>query len=236
MLWADSTDLAVYRQVTGHTDAATVDPADRTVADALTIASEVLTLATAHLIHPAGTSTEEFIGSPRVRRFSPVYTPVSSVTSVLVVDTAGTASPVTRPWQLVGSTIHFRDRLGAAPSWRMGSECDGPEQVIYRVTYSFASTLTRGAFDAVLQYAHQLWLAAEGADECQLPERVTSISREGVELSMLTPADYMDKGRTGLPRVDTWLSQVNPKQAKRPSAVYTPDSPPGVNTRLSRRP
>lgn len=247
MLWADPTDLAVYRQVTGHMDATTVDPElASSVATALAVASEVLTLATAYLIHPAGTSTEEFIGSPHVRRFSPVYGPVSHVASVLVVDTAGTTSPVNRPWQLVGGTIHFRDRTNGvvpwrtyasgASSWRAGNACEGPEQVVYRVTYDFASTLSRGAFDAVLQYAHQLWLAAEGDDECQLPERVATVSREGIEMSMLTPSDYMDKGKVGLPRVDTWLALVNPKQARRPSAVYTPDSPPGVNTRLARRP
>jgi hypothetical protein len=49
---------------------------------------------------------------------------------------------------------------------------------------------------------------------------------------MLTPTDYMDKGKVGLPRVDTWLALTNPKQVRRPSAVYTPDSPPGVPIRV----
>jgi hypothetical protein len=119
------------------------------------------------------------------------------------------------------------------PLWRTNGVC-GPEQTVYRVTYRMASTITRGARQALLDYARQVWLALVGSDECALPDRTTSVTREGVGIELLTPQDYLDRGRTGLPQVDEWLAQVNPKRALRPSGVYTPDSPPGVGVRLRK--
>jgi hypothetical protein len=65
---------------------------------------------------------------------------------------------------------------------------------------------------------------------------VTSIDREGLGIQLATPQDFLDKGRTGLAKIDTWLSQVNAVRALRPSGVYTPDAPPGVGVSMRRLP
>lgn len=236
MLWVDPTDPSVVAAVTGDQVSDPVSGEDaELIATAVAIASEILTLATAYLVHPAGEQTEEVVTS-RLRRFSPLYGPVVEVVSVERVSTDGlTATPVTG-WRKVGNTIQMlgQSRVASSiPLWRTNGAC-GPDQELYRVTYRMGSTVTRAARAAMLDYAHELWLAMLGSDECSLPQRTTSVTREGLGIEMLTPQDYLDKGRTGLERVDAWLSQVNPKRALRPAGVYTPDSPPGVGVRLRR--
>jgi hypothetical protein len=232
MLWADPTDPSVFAAVTGQ-DYTDVIVRDDDLDQALAVSSEILTLATAHLIHPAGEQTEEFTARA-LRRFSPVYGPVTSVESVVRVADDGAETPV--PHRKIGNAVHFPDQGQASysvPLWRTNGAC-GPGESVYRVTYRFGSTLTAGARQAVLLYAHELYRWLTGDDECDLPEKVTSITREGIGIQLLTPQDFLDRGRTGVGRVDEWLAQANPRRALRPSAVYTPDSPPGVGIDLRR--
>lgn len=240
MNWADATDPSVFAAVTG-TDL-TPDTPDGLVVEAqraIFIASEILTLATAHLIHPAGSQVEEYLGRG-VKRLTPVYGPVTGINSLAVVEPDGvTIRPVTGYRRLGNMILLPTNQVGvngSLPLWRINAIGAAPPtpETLYRLDYNFGSTLTHSARQAALDYAQQLWLALEGSDECALPQRVTSVTREGIGIEMLTPQDYLDRGRTGLPNVDEWLAQTNPKRAYRPSAVYTPDSPPGIGTRLRR--
>jgi hypothetical protein len=239
MNWADATDPSVFAAVTGQTLTGTTP--DEVVADVrrvLGIASEILTLATGHLIHPAGSQVEEFVGRG-IRRLSPVYGPVTGINSLAVVNEDETIRPITG-YRRLGNMIllpsNQRGVNGSLPLWRVnaiGAACAEPE-TFYRLDYRFGSTLTHSGRQAAVDYAQQLWLALEDSQECALPQRVTSLTREGVGIEMLTPQDYLDRGRTGLPNVDEWLAQANPRRVLRPAGVYTPDSPPGVGTRLRR--
>lgn len=231
MNWVDPTDPSVVAAVTGTELYDGINTDDPDVGTAIAVASEILTLATAHLIHPAGEQTEEFI-TRNLRRFSPVYGPVTGVISLIRLS-GEQEYPVSH--RQVGNTIHVLDQgRDAVPLWRTNGAC-GSEEAIYRVTYRFGSTIGPAGRQAVLHYARQVYLYLTGSDECDLPEKVTSIDREGIGITLATPQDFLDRGRTGLPRVDEWLAQVNPKRALRPSAVYTPDSPPGVGIGLRRR-
>lgn len=249
MLWVDPTDPSVVAAVLGE---ASTDPAELdSVHEVIAVASETLSTATANKIHPAGTAIEEFTATRRFKRFSPLYGPVSAVTAIEFWDEQKAAWVETpRQWRLVGGTIHFLDTyFGFFPfGWDYGVGVGAysfigsrpladvvPQPVQFRVIYDYASTVTPGARRAVLMFARELWLSIYDTDTCSLPERVTSVTREGLSMQLLTPADYMDKGRTGLPRVDTWLASVNPSRSHRASAVYTPDSPPGVPVSARRR-
>lgn len=233
MLWVDPADPSVFAAVTGAE--VTEPPADEDIAvvrQAVAVASEVLTLATAHLVHPAGEQTEEYIAAT-VRRLSLLHGPVTEVVSVSRVAPDGTETPVTG-WRRVGGTILLSSgSRSETPLWRTNG-VSGSDQTIHRVVYRMGSTVTTAARNAVLEYARQIWLSLQGSDECRLPDRTTSVVREGIGIELLTPQDFLDRGRTGLPQVDIWLAQANPKRALRPSAVYTPDSPPGVGVRLRR--
>lgn len=236
MLWVDPTDPEVFAVVAGVAPDQIEDPEvyQAFVTQAVTIAGDILTLATAFLIHPAGEQTEESV-TRRLRRWAPVYQPLIGVTKLVRVGADDTETPV--PYRRVGGML----LVGATsdrdvPLWRT-NWADGSRETVYRLTYTFASTVTATARAMLLHYARQffVWLA-ETDDECELPDNVTSITREGLGIELATPQDFLDKGRTGLAKVDTWLAQVNARRALRPSGVYTPDSPPGVGVALRRIP
>jgi hypothetical protein len=245
MLWVDPADPSVVAAVLGPEAPATLD--EETLADVrtvLAVASENLTHATGQKIHPAGNVVEEAYCTRRLRRFSPLIGPVTTVNSIKVYDDRTDAWVDTqRQWRLTAGAVEFTGPYqGFFPlSWDygvIGAAFAGigsrpmadivPVQISIRIDYDYASTITPGAKRAVLEYARELWLSIYDSDSCALPERVTSVTREGLSIQLLTPTDYIDKGKVGLPRVDTWLAQVNPRRSHRPAAVYTPDSPVGV--------
>jgi hypothetical protein len=73
--------------------------------------------------------------------------------------------------------------------------------------------------------ADQFVLAMQGSEECTLPQRVTSISRQGMSMTLLDPQDFLDKGRTGIYQVDLFLTTINPDGARLRSRVFSPDTP-----------
>ena len=80
---------------------------------------------------------------------------------------------------------------------------------------------------AVLELADQFVKAVECPSECKLPERITSVSRQGVSFQVFDPQDFLNEGRTGLYSVDLFLKTVNPDGAKRRARVFSPDMPQG---------
>lgn len=245
MLWVDPTDPSVVAAVLGMPpDGPLTEDEQAAITEVVAVASEILTHASGYKIHPAGTATDELLCSRRFRRFSPTIGPVSGVSSIKVLDErSGDLVETRRPWRLVQGAVHFTGPyLGFFPfAWDygigggiftgLGSRPLNdivPVQVQVQVTYDYTSTVTPGAKRALKDYAHELYLSIYDNESCSLPERVTSLTREGISMQLMTPTDYIDKGKVGLPRVDTWLAQVNPTRSHRASAVYTPDSPVGV--------
>jgi hypothetical protein len=262
MLWVDPTSPAIRSAVVsgvygkephsehGYPVIEEIDP----ITEALTIASDILTQLTAFRVHPAGIAVEDFQASPRAHRLSPNYTPIRRVTGIDMV-LEDELTPILDGWKLANDNIRFENRCGVGfpNSWWSNSVMPyyGNEygngygyrdndpglvrSVRIRVTYQFGSTITASARRAVLWFAHQLWLETNGCQdcgECQLPERTTSVQREGISYTLLNPQDYLRDGKTGLPSVDLYLASVNPRRASRPSAVFTPDSPPPENVSI----
>lgn len=95
----------------------------------------------------------------------------------------------------------------------------GCKQDAVRVYYQTKSTLPPGTQGKVIWLAEE-YLKASRGQTCSLPERVTSISRQGVSWTMLDPMDFLGVGLTGVGRIDTWLSAV---RREHPSAsMYDP--------------
>ncbi|RFU83608.1 hypothetical protein DY218_27255 [Streptomyces triticagri] len=82
-----------------------------------------------------------------------------------------------------------------------------------------------GAVRAVSSLACEIVKQCRGARDCRLPERVKSITREGITMDVFDPGEWLDKGRTGLPEVDSWLSEVNPNGLRQRAAVFSLDLP-----------
>jgi hypothetical protein len=72
-----------------------------------------------------------------------------------------------------------------------------------------------------LEFA-KLWA---GDDDCALPQRITSVSRQGISYTILDNQEFIDELRTGLYAVDLFLKTTNPDNARRKAKVFTPDVP-----------
>lgn len=59
---------------------------------------------------------------------------------------------------------------------------------------------------------------------CRLPQRVSSVTRQGISVSFLDDMAFLDKGLTGLYFVDLAARTWNPNQLMRRPTVYSPDS------------
>lgn len=69
--------------------------------------------------------------------------------------------------------------------------------------------------------ACELALAACNSKECRLPQRVTSITRQGVAMTMLDDFEGLQKGRTGVWLIDSWVASVT--EVPMPATVVNPD-------------
>ncbi|QOR55439.1 MAG: hypothetical protein SHS37scaffold145_90 [Phage 71_18] len=96
-------------------------------------------------------------------------------------------------------------------------------QGTFSVTYSYGQSPPPGGVRAAATLGCQLALACISSNDCRLPQRVQSITRQGVSMVMLDPFDFLEDGKTGLFDVDLWLRSVNPGKLARPPAVLSPD-------------
>jgi hypothetical protein len=98
----------------------------------------------------------------------------------------------------------------------------------YSVTYEWGGVVPEGGKLAAAQLAAELFKASPGnAGVCQLPNQVTKIVRQGIEMDRVVPiADLMREGASGLALVDAFIAMTNPQKAKRRTMVWSPDIDP----------
>ena len=63
----------------------------------------------------------------------------------------------------------------------------------------------------------ELAKACWSPSQCRLPQRASSITREGVSYAFLDPFEMLNEGRTGLYEVDLWLAAEQRASIARPS-------------------
>lgn len=93
------------------------------------------------------------------------------------------------------------------------------------ITYTYGTAVPEMGLRAARILGNELLKARCCPDECALPDRVTSVSRQGVTFAILDPQDFLKDGRTGLYEVDLFLKATNPDNARMRSRVFTPDTP-----------
>ncbi len=93
------------------------------------------------------------------------------------------------------------------------------------VTYTYGSPPPVAGRAAARMLAIELVKLYEGDDTCALPQRVTSVSRQGVTYTVLDSQDFIDDLRTGVYAIDLFLKTVNPDKARARSRVFSPDTP-----------
>ena len=95
------------------------------------------------------------------------------------------------------------------------------------VTYTYGSPAPAAGRAAARVLAMEFIKLWSGSDDCALPQRITSVSRQGVSYTILDNQDFIDDMRTGLYVVDLFLKSANPDKARAKSRVFSPDLPRG---------
>lgn len=93
------------------------------------------------------------------------------------------------------------------------------------VTYQAGAVVPEAGLRAARVLGNELLKARSNPGECNLPDRVTSISRQGVSYTVLDVQDFLKDGRTGIYEIDLFLKAVNPNNARKRAGVFTPDKP-----------
>jgi hypothetical protein len=146
-------------------------------------------------------------------RFKLRQKPVRSISSVHV---AGTEIP---------SGSYYIRNSSELVITTLASLCEGP-----LVTYTYGVKPPFAGKLAAIELANNFVRAYNGL-ECDLPERVQSIQRQGLSIEMLDPEQFLDNNRTGLYKVDLFLQAANPGKSLKPAKVFSPDFPRGYTRR-----
>jgi hypothetical protein len=93
------------------------------------------------------------------------------------------------------------------------------------VTYTYGTPPPSMGKAAARMFAIELIKFYEGDDTCALPQRVTSVNRQGVSYTILDQQDFIEEGKTGIYTVDLFLKAANPDKARARARVFTPDTP-----------
>lgn len=119
-----------------------------------------------------------------------------------------------------GFVLDLRTRLTPGGSLRVPSACRRPGTVEVDYTYGVLELpgIVQRAIDVL---AKEIGLADSNDNACRIPERVTSVTRQGVSWTLLDPQDFLDDGRTGIYEVDLAIRAVNPSGAKRRPRVFS---------------
>lgn len=101
-------------------------------------------------------------------------------------------------------------------------EADIDEPGAFSVTYQRGKPVPRSGQIAAGELAGEFAKACQGAD-CVLPQQLASLSRNGIEVSVVDPTEFLDNGLTGIRNVDLWIRAVNPYRRPARSRVLSPD-------------
>lgn len=92
------------------------------------------------------------------------------------------------------------------------------------VTYTFGTAPPAAGKRAAIRLANELILSDKGSPNCALPERITSVSRQGINYTVMDPQEFISNGKVGIYEVDLFLAAVNPSKAKKRAKIFVPSS------------
>lgn len=93
----------------------------------------------------------------------------------------------------------------------------------WKVTYQWGLEVPAGGQIAAGLLAVEMAMAICNDSKCQLPQRIQSITRQGVTMTLLDRFEDVSVGRTGIWLVDAWLASV--RFAPRGGTVHSVDVP-----------
>lgn len=155
----------------------------------------------------------DFTGPFRHEAPASIRLPHSDVTRILSVEIDG--EPLTA-WRLDGAWL---TRTDGCP-WPV---CH--DRAVVR--YEHGLQPPRGARLACVELAVEFGRAASDDPDrpCRLPQRVQSVTRQGITYETLDDMEFLSQGLTGLYTVDAWIRSVNPYGRPVEASVWSPDLP-----------
>lgn len=94
----------------------------------------------------------------------------------------------------------------------------------WSVTYMQGQAVPDDLNDAAGLYACQVGAAATGGS-CQLPNRVQSVTRTGLDIQFIDPGDFLQENRTGYSAVDSIIATYNPDGLRQRARISSLDVP-----------
>lgn len=93
------------------------------------------------------------------------------------------------------------------------------------VTYQYGRTPPVAGVIACVELAVELARGASSDPDqpCRLPQRLQSVSRQGISFAVLDNMEFLGEGLTGLYACDAWIKSVNPWGRKASASVWSPD-------------
>lgn len=142
--------------------------------------------------------------------------PVSTVSSVSI---DGVAVDPTA-YRLDGDRLVRQD----GNSWPIVQDLTKPlgQTNTWSITYVRGEPVPTVVNNAAGLYACQVAKARTGGT-CTLPNKVTSITRQGVSVQLISVNDYLEKGLTGVSDVDQLILAINPFHARSRARVVSQD-------------
>jgi len=100
---------------------------------------------------------------------------------------------------------------------------------VFSITGVFGRAVPQEALDAASLLACELGKAIAG-QPCRLPQRMQSLSRQGVSVQFPAVNTYLDRGLTGMTEVDQLIVQFNPGRLAQSPQVLSMDMSPNRTT------
>lgn len=109
-------------------------------------------------------------------------------------------------------------------------DLESPDEGVFEVTYTRGTPLPAAGQMAFGLLACEFLKACMGGS-CALPENISSLTRQGVQIEMIDPTQIEQAGLTGIREVDLFIRAVNPRGLQRRPRVVSPDTPaPAMRT------
>jgi hypothetical protein len=147
--------------------------------------------------------------------------PVSSVTEVVIDAVALPTSSYrvdNHRWlvRLDGEDWPLCQNMNADPATDLDT---------FAVTYLIGTSVPAGGQIAAGKLACEMAKAQCGGSGCQLPQRLQTITRQGVTMGILDSMESLyAEGSTGIWMVDSWVASINgPARKRGPGRVASPD-------------
>lgn len=116
---------------------------------------------------------------------------------------------------------------GTVPVWPRWQRLvrTSTEPDTFEVTYTWGLLPDNAGVHACKVLAYEMAKpAGDQGDECRLPDRVRSLTRQGVSMEIEGIADAaFPSQRTGIREVDLWLDAVNPQKITQRATIWSPD-------------